>query len=75
MMTGTKNNQLALHKVLQIKRFHNLRNYICDESNYPFLSFLFRFPFVFTSQCYQGNPAYLKVLELESELKDCGRDC
>ena len=40
MMTGTTNNELALHKVIQMKRFHNLRNYICDESNYPFLSLM-----------------------------------
>ena len=41
MMTGTNNNRLSLHKVLPMKSFHNLRNYICDESYYPFC----RFPF------------------------------
>ena len=39
-MTCTKTNRLALHKVLPVKLFYNLRSYICDESHYPFLSLL-----------------------------------
>ena len=54
IMTGTKDNQLSLHKILPMKKIHNLLNYIFDESTYPFLPFkLFSF-WVFDTRNYHN---------------------